>query len=83
MTPANKLRRGDYVRVRYRDSDDWVPAFVALASDNNPSSVMLLFVGAVRSANGIIANGLPLSIDYEAQTVVNLFGDSYEIEVQA
>jgi hypothetical protein len=83
LTQATRLQRGDYIRVRHRETDDWVPAFVALASDTNPSSVMLMFDGAVRSAAGIIANGLPLTIDYEAQTVVSLFGDFYEIEAQA
>jgi hypothetical protein len=77
-----RLQAGNAVRIRYRESDEWVPAMVALASDTNPSSVMLLLNGAVRSAAGIIANALPLSIDYEAQTVISLFGDPYEIEVQ-
>jgi hypothetical protein len=76
-----RIKRGDYVRLRYREGDEWVPAFVGLASDTNPSSVMLLFDGAVRSASGIIANALPVSIDYEAQTVISLFGDAYEVEV--
>ena len=67
------------------ESDDWTYAFVALASDTDPSSVMLLFDGAVRAPRapgGLIAGGAPLSIDYEAETVVSLFGDSYELEVQ-
>jgi hypothetical protein len=76
-----RLQRGDTVRIRYRESDDWVPAFVALASDTNPSSVMLLLHSAVRSADGFIAKVLPVSIDYEAETVVSLFGDFYQIEV--
>jgi hypothetical protein len=76
-----RLQRGDYVRLRYRESDDWVPAFVALASDTNPSSVMLLFTGVVGASSGAITNALPLSIDYEAQTVVSLFGDEYDVEV--
>jgi len=82
MTPEfHRLNRGDYVRVRLNDRDDWMPAFVALASDSNPSSVMLLFDGAVRTKRGLIANALPLTVDYEAEAVTSLFGDSYDIEV--
>ena len=80
---ARHLKRGDYVRVRLSESGDWTPAFVAAASDSDPSSVMLLFDGAVRtSGGGLIVGGLPLTIDYGAQTVTSLLGDSYEIEVK-
>ena len=79
----NALKRGDYVRVRLTGSDDWTPAFVALASDTDPSSVILLFDGAVRASHRLLANGLPLRVDYRTETVVSLFGDSYEIEVAA
>lgn len=76
-----RLKRGDYVRVRLNDGDDWTPAFVALASDSNPSSVMLMFDGAVRATGGFVANALPLTVDYAAGTIISLLGDSYEIEV--
>jgi hypothetical protein len=81
----NALKRGDYVRVRLAGTtDEWAEAFVALASESNPSSVMLLFNGgAVRTrAGGSFLNGLPLSIDYENETVRGLTGDDYEMEVR-
>jgi hypothetical protein len=80
---ADRLKRGDYVRVRLVGwiDGEWTPAFVALASDTDPASVMLLFDGAVRASNGLIANSLPLTINYQAETVTSLMGDSYEIEV--
>jgi len=79
---VGRLKRGDYVRVRFNDHDEWTQAFVALASASDPSSVMLLFDGAVRDGHGgFIAKGLPLTIDYSAETVTSLFGDHYEIEV--
>jgi len=81
MTAQNRLKRGDYVRVRLDGDNDWTPAFVALASDSDPSSVMLLFNGAVRATGGVLANGLPLTVDYEAETATSLMGDLYEIEV--
>jgi len=77
-----RLKRGDQVRVRLDGSDDdWTPAFVALASDSDPAAVMVLFSGAVRAMTGVIAGGLPLTVDYEVETVVSLMGDFYEIEV--
>ena len=81
---SDRLKRGDYVRVRHNSGDEWTPAFVALASESNPSSVMLLFDGAVRtSEGGLMVGGLPLTIDYAAETVTSLLGDSYEIDVAA
>jgi hypothetical protein len=84
MTTDTKLKRGDYVRVRLAENEDWTEAFVALASDSQQSSVMLMMNGAVRTSNGgLIANALPLTVDYEAGTIKSLFGDDYEIEVSA
>ena len=78
-----RLQRRDHVRVRMRGSDDdWTPAFVVLASEENPSSVMLLFDGPVRAMRGLMFNALPLTVDYEKETVVSLWGDDYEIEVE-
>jgi hypothetical protein len=77
-----KLKVGDYVRIRLNENDDWMDAFVRLASDTNPSSVLLLFDGAVRAGGGgLVFGGLPVTIDYEAQTVTSVLGDIYEIEV--
>jgi len=79
---VTRLERGDYVRVRQNERDEWTPALVGLASTSDPSSVMLLFNGAVRDGSGgFIANALPLTIDYEQETVISLFGVSYQIEV--
>jgi ribosomal protein S27AE len=81
---TNQLKRGDHVRVRLRPDDDWTRAITAVASDSDPSSVVLLLDGAVRdSRGGFIAKALPLTIDYGAGTVISLFGDPYEIEVAA
>lgn len=83
MTTPDRLKRGDFVRVRLNPDDEWTQAFVALASDSEPSSVMLLFDGAVRDGRGgFIAKGLPLTISYKEQSVISLFGDTYEIEVR-
>lgn len=77
-----ELRRGDVCRVRKNHQDEWTQAVVALASDTDPSSVMLTFDGAVRDGRGgFVAKCLPLTIDYKAQSVISLFGDTYEIEV--
>ena len=82
MTPAI-LKRGDYVRVRLENSEEWTEAYAAIASDSNPSSVVLLLNGAVRTRHGgLILNNLPLTIDYDAETATSLFGDNYEIEVE-
>jgi hypothetical protein len=81
-TEFERLKRGDCVRVRLEGrTDDWTPAFVGLASDSNPSSVMLMLTGIVRAKEGWIAERLPLSIDYEAETAISLWGDSYELEI--
>ena len=76
-----RLKRGDFVRVRYRETDEWTQAFVGLASDSDPSSVMLLFDGAIHASGGLLMGALPLSVNYERQTAVSLLGDDYEIEV--
>ena len=80
-----RLKQGDYVRVRLAaDEGDWTPAFVTLASDTDPSSVMLMLAGAVRHGRGgLIINGLSLTIDYGKEIVTSLFDDAYEIEVAA
>jgi hypothetical protein len=78
-----RLKHGDRVRVRQRSTDDWTDAAVAVASDKQPASVMLLLDGPVRAGGGVVSNGLPLTIDYEKETVTGLFGGEYEIEVRS
>jgi hypothetical protein len=81
---TRRLERGDVLRLRLEGcEDDWTNGWIALASVTNPSSVLVLLHGPVRSNAGIIANVLPLTIDYDAATSISLFGDAYEIEVQA
>lgn len=79
---TTRLRRGDYVRVRLDNRDDWTRAFVGVASDGDPASVMLLFDGAVRTSDGGLLRGaLPLTVSYQEQTATSLLGDAYEMEV--
>jgi hypothetical protein len=79
---APRLRRGYFVRVRRAGtSDEWCPAMVALASDNG-QSVGLVLNGAVSAAQGYITAFLPLTVDYEEETVKGIVtDDEYEIEV--
>jgi hypothetical protein len=82
------LRRGDLIRIRLADTEDeWADGFVALASDSNPSSVMLWFINGsacVRTRiGGLLFNGLPLTVDYDKETVEGVVTkDLYEIEVK-
>lgn len=80
MTKA-QLVRGDYIRIRSTQGGEWCDAFVGLASEKQPSSVMLFLSGCVRAQHGIVTGALPLVIDYDAGTVTSLLGDEYEIEV--
>ena len=83
MRSGERLAAGDLVRIRLAgSSDEWTRGVVAVASDSNPSSVGLMVEGMVRSnTGGWIGGGLPLFVDYEAQTVTSLLGDEYEVEV--
>jgi hypothetical protein len=72
------------VRVRLAAADqEWCYATVVLASAGNPSSVLLMVDsgGLVPKSSGGFLNALPLSVDYDSETVRSLFGDDYEIEV--
>lgn len=74
-----RLEPGDYVRLRRDKGDDWAEGFVALASG---TSVFVITSGIVRAGGGLLTGGVPLTVDYEKQTVTGLTGDNYEIEVQ-
>lgn len=77
-----RLKRGDIVRVRHVDDTEWCGASVVAASATNPQSVGLMLDGAVRDGHGgLIAQALPLFVDYQTQTVTSLVGDEYEIDV--
>jgi len=80
MHSETKLAVGNRVRMRLAgSSDEWCYGVVALAGG---SSVAILFNGMVRTIDGGYAGGvLPITVDYEAQTVVTLWGDEYDIEV--
>jgi predicted transcriptional regulator len=77
-----RLKTGDIVRVRPTvPTQEWVEGVVTIASSNG-QSVMISLDSAVRTVNGTYINMLPLSIDYAAQTVTDLFGgNECEIEV--
>ena len=81
-----RLNAGDVVRIRLAGSEDeWCEAAVGIANSGNPSSVGLYLHGALRTpgmAGGFVLGAAPLTIDYEAETVISLWGDFYEIEVQ-
>lgn len=76
------LTTGQLVRVRMADtSDDWCLAAVSVASNSEPvQSIALTLYDMVRAVDGVIGGVLPLTIDYEKQTVTSLFGDEYELE---
>jgi hypothetical protein len=79
-----RLKRGGRLRIRLHDPDDWTPAFVEMASDTEPASLLLRLDGPVRTSDGgLIANLLPIYIDYGQEKVTSVFGDTYEIEVPA
>ena len=63
-----------------------VRGIVLVAGSGNPSSVGLHLNGALRTrghfGGGFVLGAAPLTIDYEAETVISLWGDFYEIEVQ-
>ncbi len=81
---ARILHKGEPVRVRAAGTDDeWMNALVVLSSENG-RSVALALQGMVRAGAGHMAyvgNFLPLSVDYERETVTSPMGDEYELEV--
>lgn len=79
---SHVLKKGDMVRVRLMGTEDeWCWAVVEIASVDG-RSVALNLKGMVHGGGGVIAGMLPLNVDYEAETVTNLFGDEYEMEIR-
>lgn len=75
------LRTGDRVRVHSEATEEWTEAVVVVASENG-KSVGLRFDGVIKlPGGGLVANGLMLSIDYEKETITDLFGNELEMEV--
>ena len=78
-----KLRPGDRVRVRALGRKEWANAAVELASDTDPSSVMLRLLEGegLRVGRGVYFNFVPLTLRYQEERVEGLLGGEYEIEV--
>lgn len=83
MTAGEILTEGRRLRVRRLDTDDeWCEGHVVLASSNGKSVAVELRGGMVRTRDGgLIGCVLPLSVDYEQQTVTGLEGTEYEVEL--
>lgn len=78
-----QLQKDDVVRVRLiheSPEDEWTMGKVLLVSPNG-ESVVIQLDGMVRAAGGFIGGFLPISINYETETVTSLLGDPYEIDV--
>lgn len=76
-----RLRTGDQIRLRNRPADGWTEATVILASPNG-RSVGIEIHQPLRSGTGLYAGGaVPLIIDYGQQTVSDLMGEQYQVEV--
>lgn len=74
------LTKGQAVRVRLAGtSDEWCPAYVAVASRNGISVALWLDHAVRTSGGGFIGGALPLLI--EQGKAFNFFGDEYEVEV--
>jgi hypothetical protein len=75
-----ELQRGDLVRVRRDEGDEWCRALVHVASR---TSVLLTLAddAPVRQGEGFVMGALPLTIDYERGIAQGLMGDFYEIGV--
>jgi hypothetical protein len=79
---SGRLSVGEHIRVRLEGSSEWTFGVVAVASDVNPQAVVLALDGVVRAPHrALVGNILPLTIDYDKETVISLVGGYYEIEV--
>lgn len=78
----NRLERNMRVRLRAEGlSDEWCEGIVSVASTNG-CSVGLLLDGAVRvPGGGMYVGAIPLLIDYERETVEDLAGVRFELEL--
>ena len=78
-----RLAVGDTVRCRNHEND--LMGKVLLASDTDPQSVGVCFGEAEGlRMNGALAvtNMLPLIVNYERETAVDLFGNEWGIDVK-
>lgn len=77
------MKPGELIRIRAAGtSDEWTLARVLTASGTVPQeSVALALHGMVRAPGGFIAGFLPLTVDYEKESVIGLLGEEYEVEV--
>jgi hypothetical protein len=79
------LKRGDVVRVRLvgDEDSDWCVGWVALASNTNPASAMIILNGMVRTRTGGVVGGvLPVTVDYTAEKVTAALMDDSEYDVE-
>ena len=79
------LKTGDTLRIRPAGSteNEWARAVVMLASENGRSVAIAADEHFMRTSTGTWIGGIiPLSIDYEAETIADLLGNKYEVEVR-
>jgi hypothetical protein len=76
---------GDRVRIRPAGSsnDEWNYAKVMIASENGRSIAVAPEECVMKTSVGAwLAGIVPLSIDFERETVTDLIGNEYELEYQ-
>jgi hypothetical protein len=76
------LKKGDVIRLRSEPSDAWTPGLIVNANSDG-RKVGVEIHGPLRARDGSYVGGVvPLMIDYEAETVRDLAGDRFEVEVR-
>jgi hypothetical protein len=81
MTAPGPLRTGDAVRLRIAGAADWTEGRAALVSENGRSIAVSLGGGVIRTPDGGLLLGvIPLIADYDAATLNDLYGNTYELE---